>query len=132
MGEEMGGFSNSSPKSGKVGSLGTSTNHFNPQMMSNVRPSNQNSSMSGGLSMNFDEFGMLGAKQFGQKTNVQTLDFNVDNNKEDDEFVYQQEETQPETVSQWAYSTGSTNNNNDFQSSFITNKTQQQQISTNP
>ena len=39
MGEEMGGFSNSSPKSGKVGSLGTSTNHFNPQMMSNVRPS---------------------------------------------------------------------------------------------
>ena len=40
MGEEMGGFSNSSPGSGKVGSLGTSTNHFNPQMMSNVRPSN--------------------------------------------------------------------------------------------
>jgi hypothetical protein len=45
--------------------------------------------MGGGLSMNFDEFGMLGMSSMAQKTTTQILDFNVDNKEDNDEFVYQ-------------------------------------------
>ncbi len=84
MGEEMSGFSNNSPNSVKMDSL------RNSDQMSNVRPSNSNSQMGGGLSMNFDEFGMLGMSSMAQKTTTQILDFNVDNKEDNDEFVYQQ------------------------------------------